>query len=111
MIHTITELRSKNYWKLFGVFRQSARIAKQAKSTPGNITTQMRAKGLIAYTLTSWENMDAMKNFRNSGIHKQSMRSLFQSASAFRFKTWESVNPTNWEEGFEEIEKVELIHT
>ncbi len=111
MITTITELKCKNYWKLPGMILISMRLANQAKSTPGNISTYIKAKWLKAYTLTSWENTDALKTFRNSGLHKQAMKTMFDTASAFRFKTLEVEKQISWEKGFSEIEKVEMKYT
>src|SRR6185503_3053081 len=111
MITTITELKCKNYLRLPGLIFLSMKVIKQAKTTPGNISAIIKANGLKAFTLTSWENEDSLKLFRNTGHHKQAMRRMNKTASAFRFKTWETDSQVNWNEALIELDKVKMSYT
>ncbi len=111
MIVTITELRCKNYWKLPGLILLSMKVASQAKKTQGNISTLIRAKGLKANTLTTWETPESLKSFRNFGHHKQAMKAMNRTASSFRSKTWESETTVGWDEALAKLTKVEMKFT
>ena len=111
MITTITELKCKNYLKLPGLIFLSMKIIKQAKSTPGNISALIKANGLKAFTLTSWEHEEALKSFRNTGYHKQAMKAMNKTASAFRFKTWETECQIGWNDALIELDKVKMNYT
>lgn len=86
MIIVATELHVRSFWKLFSFVKHASRSMKQAKNAPGNIYAYATNGGWrIGYTLTAWENKEAMMQFRNSGAHKTAMKQISRLSN--RYKT------------------------
>lgn len=109
MIVTVSELRIRNFFKMPVMIKYSAAAMKQAQSAAGNLHTWVGGGWLVGYTITAWESMDAMKNYRNSGAHKEAMRHAKYISSKLRTYTWETEKIPSRKEAFEKLKATPYI--
>ncbi|TAL40524.1 MAG: DUF3291 domain-containing protein [Chitinophagaceae bacterium] len=64
---------------------------------------------LKGYTLTVWKTIDDMKNFRNTGPHKEAMRNVKRLTSRYKTFNWETESVPGWEEATEQLIKIEFV--
>ncbi len=75
------------------------RSLKQAKRTPGNKSASVSNKGWkIGYTLTAWENKEAMMEFRNTGAHKKAMSRIRKLSTQYKTLVLEGDTLPSWKE-------------
>jgi hypothetical protein len=99
MIIVATELHVRSFWHFFEFAIASARSMKQAKKSAGCIYADASNKGLkIGYTLTAWQNKEAMLEFRNTGAHKIAMSKIRKLSHQYKTLHWDSDSPPNWNE-------------
>ncbi|HUR67259.1 MAG TPA: hypothetical protein VMZ03_12995 [Chitinophagaceae bacterium] len=99
MLIVATELHVKSFWNFFEFLKHSGRSIKQAKRMPGVISVKASIKGWrIGYTLTFWENKEAMHSFRNSGAHKIAMTKTRKLCSRYKIFAWEAARAPSFEE-------------
>jgi hypothetical protein len=99
MIIAATELHVRSFWHFFEFAVTSARSMKQAKGSAGCLYATAGNKGWrIGYTLTAWENKEAMIHFRNTGSHKKAMSKIRKLSHQYKTLHWDSDLPPNWDE-------------
>lgn len=99
MIIVATELHVRSFWRFFEFAVVSVRSMQQAKKTTGNISAIARNKSWrIGYTLTIWENKEAMLEFRNTGAHKIAMSKNRKLSHQYKTLQWESDKQPDWDE-------------
>lgn len=99
MIIVATELHVHSFWRFFEFALVSTRSMQQAKKTTGNISAVARNKSWrIGYTLTVWENKEAMLEFRNTGAHKLAMSKTRKLSHQYKTLQWESDKQPDWDE-------------
>lgn len=99
MIIVATELHVRNFWRFFEFAIVSVRSMTQAKKTKGNIYAAAKNKSWrIGYTLTVWENKEAMLEFRNTGAHKIAMSKTRKLSHQYKTLQWESEEQPEWKE-------------
>lgn len=99
MLIVATELHIRDFWKFFPFVRHAARSMKQAKGSPGIIHAADSNGGWrIGFTLTAWENREAMLRFRNSGAHKEAMKQISRLSHRYKTLAWEAETVPGWEE-------------
>lgn len=99
MVIVATELHVRSFWRFFEFAVVSARSMHQAKKTAGNIYAAAKNKSWrIGYTLTVWENKDAMLEFRNTGAHKLAMSKIRKLSHQYKTLHWESDKQPDWQE-------------
>jgi hypothetical protein len=73
-----------------GFLRYTLGSSKQARRSPGFITGWLSTDSEWAFwTSTVWESADAMRAFRNSGIHMKAMPKLLRWCNEASFVHWE----------------------
>ncbi len=108
MLIVATELHVRNFWRFFEFVSLSVRSTKQAKKTAGNIHTYVGNKGWkIGYTLTVWENKEAMHEFRNSGAHKKAMTKIRKLSTQYKTLVWEAGAVPSWKEAKARLDEME----
>lgn len=108
MLISITELHIKNLWRLPLFMKYASRSAKQSQTAKGNIKTVISLGWMRGYTITAWENIDAMMQFRNTGDHKEAMRMMRKVSSAYKSLHWEANEIPNWKEAKIKLGEIEL---
>ena len=99
MIIVATELHVRSFWRFFEFALVSARSMQQAKKNAGNIYAAGKNKSWrIGYTLTVWENTEAMLEFRNTGAHKLAMSKTRKLSHQYKTLQWESDKQPDWQE-------------
>ena len=108
MLISITELHIKNLWRLPLFMKFASLSAKQSQSAKGNIKTTISLGWMRGYTITAWENIDSMMQFRNAGDHKEAMRIMRKVASAYKSFHWESDEIPTWKDVKIKLAEIEL---
>ena len=108
MLISITELHIKNLWRLPLFMKFASLSAKQSQSAKGNIKTTISLGWMRGYTITAWENIDSMMQFRNAGDHKEAMRIMRKVASAYKSLHWESDEIPTWKDVKIKLAEIEL---
>ncbi len=109
MLIVATELHVRSFWRFFEFVSLSISSSKQAKKTAGNIHTQIGNKGWrIGYTLTAWEDKEAMQAFRNNGAHKKAMTRMRKLSTQYKTMVWEADAFPVWKEAIGRLDEVEF---
>lgn len=91
MLIVVTELHVRSFWRFFEFVGLSIRSMKQAKRSPGVIHVSTGNKGWrIGYTLTAWENKEAMHEFKISGAHKKAMTKMRKLSTKYKTLVYEA---------------------
>ena len=99
MIIVATELHVRNFWKFFKFISLASRSAKQAKKADGCLHSVLGNNGWrIGYTITAWENLETMLQYRNSGDHKIAMQKTAVVSGKFKTLRWEDDKIPGWQE-------------
>ena len=107
MLIVATELHVKNLWKFIPFVRHSIRSNKQAKEAAGCLHVWVGNKGWrIGYTLTAWENKEAMLQYRNSGAHKIAMQQISKLSKQYKTLVWEAENIPTWKEAKSRLDEL-----
>ncbi len=109
MLIVATELHVRNFWRFFPFIRHAIKSNKQARQAPGCMHVWVGNGGWrIGYTLTAWQDQDAMLQYRNTGAHKEAMKKTKQLASRIRSMIWEADAVPDWKEAKRKLEEVAL---
>jgi len=109
MLIVATELHVKNFWRFFAFVRHASRSTKQARQTKGCLYVWVGNGGWrIGYTLTAWQDRDAMLQYRNSGAPKEAMKKTKQISSKIRTLVWEAGAVPDWKEAKARLNEVAL---
>jgi hypothetical protein len=86
---SVTRLKIRKLWFLPGFVWHSVRSMRQARRLDSNVRTSLvKDRGLVFWTITVWENQEAMRAFRNSGAHKAAMPKLFEWCDEATYVHW-----------------------
>ena len=67
----------------------------QSRRAEGNLqTVTIKDRGLIFWTITIWRNQEAMRAFRNSGVHQKAMFRLSDWCDEATYVHWEQQDDT-----------------
>jgi heme-degrading monooxygenase HmoA len=102
MIVTVTYIKLRRAHNIWELMRHGRRIKKQLK--------EQNCKGFRQfgfwrdiYTMTLWENEEAMKLFARSGEHKESMKSTARLGQQVRTATFEADKLPGWREAWRKL--------
>ena len=96
--NAITRLRLRSILTFPAFVRVTNDVLMQAAGAPGFITGALLAEGrLVFWTRTAWESADAMKAFRDSGAHRDSMPKLVDWCDEASVAQWEGEPVTDWD--------------
>ena len=109
MVIVATELHVRNFWRFFPFIRHAIKSNKQARQAPGCMHVWVGNGGWrIGYTLTAWQDQDAMLQYRNTGAHKEAMKKTKQLASRIRSMIWEADAVPDWKAAKGRLKEVAL---
>jgi heme-degrading monooxygenase HmoA len=95
-IVSVTRLHLRSIRFLPPFFWYKNRSLRQAKQTSGNLGVRLRkTKGLAFWTLSMWENNEAMRAFIVAPPHKEAMRRLPHWCDEASFADWQQ-NTAHW---------------
>jgi hypothetical protein len=110
MIIVATELHVRRFWRIFEFTVLSTRSMHQAKKAAGCMYASARLKGWrIGFTLSAWENKEAMLQFRNTGAHKKAMLRIRKLSIRYKTVRWESDTLPSWQQAAENLNTAEFI--
>jgi heme-degrading monooxygenase HmoA len=99
MFVSVTRLRLKGKRKLPLFFWHTFKSVSQSRKSEGLLYSSFNNEGWDTYwTLTMWENKDAMKEYRNKGSHLKAMKVSRNIANELESINWETENKPTWEE-------------
>jgi hypothetical protein len=107
----VTYLPRKSYWFIFTFLRRTRAIQNQLNNSTGLVGYSMRAQifGKKAWTLSVWENEDALEEFVEKMPHSGVMRDIsHQLTGGQRFVRWRiqgSHVPPSWEDALTKIDE------
>ena len=87
---SVTRLHLASVRSFPGFLASTLASSKQARRSPGFITGWLSTDSEWAFwTSTIWQNTDAMRAFRNSGVHMRAMAKLLRWCDEASFVHWE----------------------
>ena len=105
---SITRLRVRRFLYSPAFFIYSLRVARQAKSAPGNLAVSvLRDSNFTFWTRTLWTDERAMRGFMVSGAHRSVMPRLPEwcDKAAVAHWTQESPEPPSWQDIHRHLQK------
>jgi hypothetical protein len=97
---SITGLKVKNIFASFIFWRHAIPSKAQAESATGLVLLDLKRVGSYHFTLTVWENTEAMIAYRNSGAHLAAMKA-FRKIATGKIYGYETKSIPTWEEALE----------
>jgi hypothetical protein len=96
--NSITRLRLRSIFTLLAFVKASRAISEQCAASPGFISGAVLAEGrLVFWTRSAWESADAMKAFRDNGVHREFMPKLMDWCDEASVAQWEGEAETDWD--------------
>jgi hypothetical protein len=98
---SITRLRVRSLRYLPGFIAYALRVAREAKSAPGNLAVSLLGELSLAFwTRTLWTGERAMRGFMVSGAHRGAMARLPDWCDEAAVAHWiqESLDPPSWQQ-------------
>jgi len=89
----ITRLHLASFWSFPGFLFRTLRVARQVSRAPGFISGWLGSdaeRGL--WTVTVWDNAEAMQAFRRSGAHSAAMPTLLGACDEASVGHWEQAD-------------------
>ncbi len=87
---SVTRLRVRSWRFLPDFLLHTVRITRQARAAPGNLGVEVfRDAGMTFWTKSAWRDEAALRNFMNSGAHKNTMPHLQRWCSEASVLRWE----------------------
>lgn len=96
--NSITRLRLRSPLTLLAFLRASAAINAQCARAPGFLGGALLPEGrMVFWTRSVWTDLEAMKAFRDSGVHREIMPKLMDWCDEASVAQWEGEAEVDWE--------------
>ena len=87
---SVTRLHLASRWSFPRFVFYALASSKQARRSPGFLTGWTSDDGQFGFwTATVWESLEAVRAFRNSGVHMRAMPKLLRWCDEASFVHWE----------------------
>lgn len=97
MIITITSIRLRSLWHFFKLSQWGYKLYQQSRNKNGNLAMKNTGFGYMHYTLSAWENEEAMKAFAyRGGVHAEAMKDSRKLATEIRTYTYQGDQVPDW---------------
>lgn len=102
--NSITRLKLRSVFTLAAFARETRVITEQARTAPGFLGGGVLAEGwMVFWTRTSWDTEAAMKAFRDTGAHRESMPKLLDWCDEAWVAHWEGETERDWQVIYERL--------
>mmetsp|Transcript_25195 Transcript_25195/g.43507 ORF Transcript_25195/g.43507 Transcript_25195/m.43507 type:complete len:114 (-) Transcript_25195:529-870(-) len=98
MVVVVTYIKLKGISRLFRFFSLTSKVVQQLQSSQGLLAYQLAGVVREFYTITAWENSEAMKQFARSGAHLEAMKRSREIADEGRTYMYEAEAIPSWPE-------------
>lgn len=96
--NSITRLRLRSIFTLGAFAHETRAISAQCSASPGFLGGAVLAEGrLVFWTRSVWADIDAMKAFRDTGAHRESMPKLMTWCDEAAVAQWEGEPEADWD--------------
>lgn len=96
MFISITYIKVKSIWKVPSFMKHVGQINRQIAKAEGVLATHLKGGISKNYTLTAWENKQAMLNFRNNGPHLEAMKAIRFISNEYASCHYEGAELPKW---------------
>lgn len=104
---SITRLRVRSWWYIFGFFVKVLCAALQAKSADGSAAVLLLSEHKNTYwTCTVWKDEASMRSFMSSGAHRHAMPKLLEWCDEASVLHWfqDSEQVPSWNEAHQRMQ-------
>jgi hypothetical protein len=96
--NSFTRLRLRSLFTLPAFARATRAISAQCAASPGFVSGAILAEGrLVFWTRSAWESAEAMKAFRDGGVHRDVMAKLMTWCDEASVVQWEGAAESDWD--------------
>jgi len=96
--NSITRLRLRSIFTLPAFLRVSAEINAQCARSRGFLGGALLPEGrMVFWTRSVWSDVEAMKAFRDSGVHREAMPKLMEWCDEASVLQWQGEAETDWD--------------
>ena len=81
MYISITGLRVTSFWHQPVFWWHAVASMRQAKAADGNLSAETRTINGVHHTVSSWRDVDAMRNYLKSGPHLKALKTFRKIAT------------------------------
>ena len=111
MVVSLTSIRLRKWWQFFQLSYFGMTIFRQLRRQPGCLRMKNTGFGYWHYTLSVWENEEAIKPFVRSGAHLHAMKFSRRLSHEIRTYTYRTDRIPSWKEAKQLLrERGKVIH-
>lgn len=97
MTITITSIRLRSMWQFFKLSWLGLNISRQAATQPGYLMMKNAGFGYMHYTISAWDNEEAMKAFAyKKGAHQDALKESQNLSTEIKTYSYQGTELPDW---------------
>ena len=94
-IVSVTRLKVRSIWYIVPFLVATTASRRQVRRAPGFVAGRLGVERSLAFwTITVWSSEEAMRAFRNTGVHRRAMPHLLKWCNEASYVHWEQDDAT-----------------